>query len=442
MADKLPPLTGNIDKDLPPLTGDFNKDMGIATPMNPNPYAGPIPQGTDDPGKLGRILRIANEVSDKGNPGNERLLGIPLQPMSAEAKIGLVTPPGAGTLIGRIGVAGAAQGAGALARGEGLQGAAQGVLKGAAAQGVGEAIGAGVRGVRTMLPVGARGLAKYAADREGALASEMKQSVPPMKDAKSLRDMFYSQDAADKLHQFYDDSLKAVIERGKGQMIQVPEEAAKAFKLGGTGGFQFPAHLAQRMGGNPLAQGPGQGMVNVDAGEAAKAITGKWKTNKDAYRAIADVLDEAGISDPVARAAYKTYMGFKGLVGEMPGNKLDLVKVHERLNQPGPSGELLKRSMADKAASILNPTGKPIEQGNMRIPGAIVGGTLGSMLPGLGLYGHGAGMASGAWLGSHIGRGIPQYYNVPRTPINPDVSMLLQQYLQGALQQNLSSARP
>lgn len=393
-----------------------------ASPIKPvNPYAGPAIQGADDPGKLGRILGYANK-----NPV-----------LSDEAKIGLVTPPGVGSLAGRLLMSGGAQGIGAAARGEGAQGAAWGTLKGMASQGFNEAAGAAVKGVRSMLPVGAGGLAKYAADREGALTGEMKQSVPPMQDAKSLRDMFFSQESADKLHQFYDDSLKAVVERGKGQMIQVPEDAAKAFKLGGTGGFQFPAHLAQRMGGNPLAQSAAQGMVNVDAGEAAKAITGAWKKNPEMYRAVADALDNAGISDPAARAAYKTYMGFKNFIGELPAGKLDLVKAQERLTQPGPSAELLKRGLADKANSILNPTGTPVEQGSMRIPGAIVGGTLGSMLPGLGLYGHGAGMASGAWLGSHIGRGIPQYYNVPRTPINPDVSMLLNQYLQGALQQGL-----
>lgn len=403
-----------------------------------NPYAGPLVQGADDPGKLGRILGIANKVSREGNPGNERLGPIPLQPMSDQTKIAMVTPPGAGSLMGRIGLAGAAQGAGALARGEGAETAAKDVLKGAAGQATGEAIGAGVKGVRALLPAGSGTLAKYTADREAAMLNELKQQVPGVANAKSLRDAFYSQATRDAVHQAYDDSLKAVIKAGQGVKIQVPEDAAEAFNLGGTGGFQFPAHLAQRMGGSPLAPGT-PGMTTVDAAEAAKAITGAWKKNPAGYRAIADALDTAGIGDPAARGAYKTFIGYENFMDKIKGlktGKLDLVGAQQGLNTPD-ADPLLSRGLADRAASVLMPTGKPIEQGTMRLPGAILGGLLGGA--GLHNFGHaGGGALGGALAGSWLGAKVPRYTNIPM-PVNPDVSMLLNQYLQGALQQNLST---
>lgn len=429
-----PALGPSGEKNVKKLRGAIAQDQPLV-----NPYAGPAIQGADDPGKVGRILAIANKVSREGNPGNERLGPIPLQPMSDQTKIGMVTPPGVGSLIGRLGLAGAAQGAGALARGEGVDEAAKGVLKGAASQGVGEAAGVVGKGVRSLLPAGSGTLAKYTADREAALLDDLKSQVPGLAGAKSLRDAFYSQHTRDAIHQAYDDSLEAVKAAGAGKMIQIPESAATAFKLGGTGGFQFPAHLAQRMGGNPLTQAA-PGMVSVDAAKAAEAMTGAFKKNPQAYRAVADALDAAGIGDPAARAAYKTFTGYENFmdkIGGMPTGKLDLVKAQQGLGTAA-ADPLLQRGLADRAASVLMPTGKPIEEGTMRLPGAIAGGLAGGI--GLHNFGHGGGgMVGGALAGSWLGAKVPRYTGIPRTPINPEVSMLLNQYLQGALQQHLST---
>lgn len=415
-------------------------------PSQVNPYAGPAIQGADDPGKLGRILGYANK-----NPV-----------MSDETKIGLVTPPGVTSvvgklgpvlpktvpLLGRLGLAAGSQATGALARGEGVEEAGKAAAKSAAAQGTGEVIGAGVKGVRALLPVGPGGLAKYTADREAALLDDLKQTVPALKDAKSLRDAFQSQAMRDAVHKAYEDSLEAVKAAGKGKTINLPQDVADTFGLMGAGAGAsakdlkaISKQLGVRRGENVssiLGLGQNQGTVAVDAAKAAEAMTGR--SGDEGYRVIAKALDDAGIGDPAARAAYKTWSGYENFIQRFEGlktGKLDLVGAQQALNT-SKADPLLQRGLADKAATTLMPTGTPIGKSDLRVPGAIVGSAAGLFggVPGLPhFYSHGGGAIGGALGGYYLGKNMPTFTNVPRSPINPDVSMLLNQYLQGAIQQ-------
>jgi len=390
-----------------------------------DPTKGPVPVGVDTPNQLGRILGIARE---------NRLV-------SPEAKIAMVTP-GAGSFLARLGLAGAGQAAGSAARGDiadAPKKAAQGIL----GQAAGEVPGA----IRGLLPTGSGALGKFAADVEGKLTDFLRQRVPALQGISSLRDMLYGQGGHDAVHQAYDAALQQVLAKAKGQKLSIPVDAADALGLGGTGGFQFPAHLAQRMGGGPLnPQAPGT--ISVDAAEAAKAMTGAWKKHPEAFRAVADALDAAGIGDPAARAAYKTYMGTKGLIdktGGMPEGKLDLQAAQRGLNTAGPNAEVTRRGLEGDLNKVLIPSGKPITEGTMRGPGAALGaaaGALGSAGLHLPIYAHGGGLVGGAFLGSHLGSKIPRYTNVPTPPINPDVAMLLQRYLQAAGQHVASTSTP
>lgn len=322
-------------------------DAGAAPP---NPYAGPIPQGTDDPGKLGRILGYANK-----NPA-----------LSDATKIGLVVP-GAASLLGRMGMQMGAQGAGALARGEGLGAAA----KDAAIGGAGQLVGEGIGGVaRLAANSGALGQSIKNASAKNAFNKSMtdtlnateqqgfqqatqahqeqaakavmehyQKQVPALKgftpDTKGLLDAIYGK-GPEAVSKEFDAAMKAAADKAKGILIEIPIDAANALKLRGQGAGMFPmpsagkAQVSGARAGTPLAR-PNFDTVKVDAADAINAMLGKSTKEPSAYRAVASALDDANLGDEAARSAYKSFRSLadfvdktKGLKGEQvnPGKML------------------------------------------------------------------------------------------------------------------------
>lgn len=169
--------------------------------------------------------------------------------------------------------------------------------------------------------------AGHAEKAASQIAADLESQVPALagmeKSGKGLYDAIYGTGKV-KVSAAFDEALKDVVSKGKGQIVQVPAEVAERYGLAGsTGGL--PPEIAQRLKLRPGETFPGMpqatelGKVGVDAAELAQKMTGLWKKDPGAYRAAANALDAAGVGDPAARAAYKAYAGYSDFIDKAKG---------------------------------------------------------------------------------------------------------------------------
>lgn len=152
----------------------------------------------------------------------------------------------------------------------------------------------------------------------------------------------------------------------------------------------------------------------MDAGELAKAITGKWKRGEEwaaLYRKVVDMLDDEGIGDPASRAAYKTVMGLRDYLHKTEGigtGGLDLLKAQSGLRDK--TSDMLNRRQLGDFYNLLKGD-QMISKGRFNVPGAAMGGILGGTMGG-GII-PGIGHVGGVTGGSLAGGRIPFYRGVP-----------------------------
>lgn len=297
------------------------------------------------------------------------------------------------------------------------------------------------------------------------IAKDLVAKVPALKgteiSGKGLYDAIYGSGIG-KVSTEFDRALKAVVEKGAGQVVQVPEAVALRYSLtpAASGRSGLPANVqalfdqgARRMGIQP--KGPltetTPGMVGVDAAELAQKMTGSWKKDPQSYRAAAKALDEADIGDPAARAAYKMYTGTGEFINKAKAldatgtlhldkllkNFADLkaVKGLER-RDIGHGTEGMLQDVARRGPLAPTPRQVPIQQvpetpapippdiKTSNIPwwgkhvlGGLAGGALGSAV---GAPGWGAG------LGSLLGHAVIPSQIVRKGPIAPAVTQATQ----------------
>ncbi len=385
---------------IPPPPG-FNAQTGAFDNVPPPPT-------TPAMGSMGIPADIQARVE---NPFGKTLgalsipgVGHPLQPGSAPAGLAV---PGAGSLLGRVGLQGLAGGAEALAQGSGPVQAAKSAAGGLAGGLVGE--GAGKAATSLASP-----LLKKVSDTKvaGQLTDYLKDKVPAWAGMKNLGQMLYSQRGYNRLHEAYDESLAKVVKEGTGKELVLPEDVAKKLGVEVKGLVASKASPA----GMPNS-------VAVDAGKLAEAMTGKWKGGGGAYRVAARALDDAGIGDPAARGAYKTAMGMREYIDKSKalgksGRDFDLMAAQNKLGDKKAVDELLRRDMGQDVIDMILPEGtKAITKGTQKVPGAVAGTAMGL------LGGHGAGMipaglggAGGEFIGQRLGGMLPKYSNLPATP--------------------------
>lgn len=276
-------------------------------------------------------------------PANTRPAFGESQGMVPSPPLGMAMPPAA-SLLGRSALQGGAAGLEALEAGKGPLDIAKEAGKGAAFNvGAEKVLGPLARFVgRQAAPANAAAklahdeamtgalntaekgahttaLATHAEQGAAKIATDLEAQVPALagmkRDGKGLYDAIYGSGRA-KVSDAFDTALKDVVSKGKGQIVQVPEEVAVKYGLnnaGGSGVAGLPANVqalfnkGAQKAGIQVAGTPG--MVGVDAAELAQKMTGSWKKDPGAYRAAAGALDAANIGDPAARAAYKTYTG-------------------------------------------------------------------------------------------------------------------------------------
>jgi hypothetical protein len=344
--------------------------------------------------------------------GSIPVLGKLMGPGSAPASMAV---PGAGSLLGRVGLQGLAGAAEPLVSGQGLKAAAKGGATGLAGGLAGEAASKVISSV-------ASPLLKRAADSQVSdkITTYLKENVPAWAGMKSLGQMLYSQRGFNRLHEAYDQSLKDVVSKGAGKELVIPEDVAR--KLG----VEVKGLVGSKL--NP-------GMPNsvaVDAGKLAEAMTGKWQgAAKSAYRAAAQALDQAGIGDPAARKAYKIAMGAGSYLNSAKalgksGRGFDLMAAQSKLGDQKVVDELRKRGMGDMIDILLPEGQKAITKGTQRVPGAILG-VLSGMAGGHagGGMGVGLGGAGGEFIGQRLGQMLPKYGNLPPTPQAEIIRQLL-----------------
>ena len=150
------------------------------------------------------------------------------------------------------------------------------------------------------------------------IAQDLIDRVPALKgteaSGKGLYDAIYGSGKG-KVSTAFDEALKDVMTKGKGQIVQLPEDIATRMGLSnqGAGVAGLPANVqalfnrGAKKAGMQTAGTPGS--LGVDAAELAQKMTGLWKKDPQAYRAAANVLDAANIGNPDARGAYKAYVG-------------------------------------------------------------------------------------------------------------------------------------
>lgn len=324
----------------------------------------------------------------------------------------------------------AAAGGGPLSIGrKGVEGAAGGLAGGLIGKGIGKAATA------------LGGLGRYSDDIGNQIAAKLKETVPAYSTfeptVKGLKEMLYGS-GEKALHAAYDKSLTDLMTKGKGQIVQVPEDIATRMGLSnqGAGVAGLPANVqalfnrgAQKAG----MQAPGTpGSLGVDAAELAQKMTGLWQKDPQAYRAAANALDTAGIGDPAARTAYKTAMGVKDFLGKLPAEGFDVLKAQGDLL--GPRSKALSGRGLDEIRNILAPqgVGQMPSKGTMAGPLGVLGGIAGLGIGGAagGHMGHAGalgplgGVGGGAWLGQKVGSHIPVTKGLPPTRIQELLKML------------------
>ena len=324
----------------------------------------------------------------------------------------------------------AAAGGGPLSIGrKGVEGAAGGLAGGLIGKGIGKAATA------------LGGLGRYSEDIGSQIAAKLKETVPAYSafepTVKGLKEMLYGS-GEKALHTAYDKALTDVIAKGKGQIVQVPEDIATRMGLSnqGAGVAGLPANVqalfnrgAQKANattlGAPIGMGGTPGSLGVDAAELAQKMTGLWQKDPSAYRAAASALDAAGIGDPTARTAYKTAMGVKDFLGKLPAEGFDVLKAQGDLL--GPRSKALSGRGLDEIRDILAPQGvgqmpsKGTLAGPLGVLGGItglgIGGVAGGHLGHAGALGPFGGVGGGAWLGQKVGSHIPVTKGLPPTRI-------------------------
>ena len=241
------------------------------------------------------------------------------------------------------------------------------------------------------------------------LADYLRANVPALKNVKTLKQMILNQGPVDAVHGEYDQALKGMIAQIQHDNdLVIPKMLAQSLDIPIKGAINTPATPA--IGRVPLE------MVAVNPADAVASTVGKWKRDPKAYGQMSDILEQAGYVNPASKA-YKTWSGIRDLLdktGAIEGNTFNPEKAQAGLSDFNTASGLLRRGMQADVANILLPNGTlPIEKGNHKLSGALLGGGLGATLGGpLGPVGHGVGGVGGMYLGSHIGQAIPGYSNV------------------------------
>ncbi len=411
-------------------------------------------------------MKTARTV-DPNDPGIQKLPG-PLDYMAGNAvknapliggMAASAAVPGSGAVIGplmRTAAAGAGGAAGAALTGKDplTEGGAS-----AAGQAGGEVLGGILRaGLNTPL------YRKYAGDKASELMTYLKTKIPAFAkyaDGEAGLAQAMSIEAQQDLSVAFDKSLKEVIKNGTGKQIMVPADVAKRLGLGqeaaapiAGGGvtespagrviknltqqgvapeeirqvlksppFSFsPKEITQGFGGSPTPGplNPAAGdMVGIDAGEAAKLVTGRWRKDPETYRAVVNALDSADLGDPAARAAYKTGQGFRQFMDKAKGlsenRTFQPENTQRSLLELGKQKELGRRGLDDMAAIMdvgkgQSPlTAKSVSPWEKRLMGGTFG-ELGALATGN--HGFGLPFAGGAAAAELLGPN-KIYRNVP-----------------------------
>jgi hypothetical protein len=148
------------------------------------------------------------------------------------------------------------------------------------------------------------------AHAEGAastIAGELKKAVPALGSIPSTETGLISMlrgRGMELVHEMYDKAMKAVIERGTDKTITMTLADAKRLDISLLN--VIDARTQSALADDLLGLG-GTGTILANAADAAQAITGKWRRMPDIYRRVTKSLDVAGVGDPAARAAYKTW---------------------------------------------------------------------------------------------------------------------------------------
>lgn len=288
-----------------------------------------------------------------------------------------------------------------------------------------------------------------------AIADDLVRQVPALQgtqaSGKGLYDAIYGS-GKDKVSAAFDDALKAVVDKGKGQIVQVPEEVAQRYQLavaGGSGIAGLPANIQALF--NKGAQKAGMatpgipGLIGVDAAELAQKMTGSWKKDPAAYRAGARALDEANIGDPAARAAYKAYVGTSQFIDKAKAltaeGVLDTEKVMKALADLKKLEELRRRGLGSGTEGIIQRAsrGGPLAPKPRDIPApppeVSAPDVKGSNIPAWYRHMIGAGIGGGVagWPGMAVG-GLLGHAVVPghiytRGPLDPTLKRLTEGFL-------------
>lgn len=341
---------------------DLLQPQGPLVDLTPPPgYMGAgVPSATPAPSQ-GPLAAIASFITKP--PANTRPSFGESQSIVPSPPLGLAMPPAA-SLLGRSALQGGAAGVEALQQGKGPLDIAKEIGKGAAfnvgaekalgplARFVGKQFGAkeataayeGAQAARaaksahdevmtsvlnTLEKAGfEKAVTGHSEKAASKIAAALESQVPALagmeKSGKGLYDAIYGS-GKQKVSQAFDQAFKDVAEKGKGQVVQLPSEIAEKLNLtnAGAGVAGLPANVqalfnrgAQKAGMKPAGT---PGMIGVDAAELAQKALGLWKKDPQSYRAAVNALDDAGIGDPAARAAYKAYSGYADFIDKAKG---------------------------------------------------------------------------------------------------------------------------
>lgn len=390
----------------------------------------------------GPLSAIKNFIT--APPGTTGLPTIPRPP------IGLALGPGAGLATSLL----------TRSLGQGGTAAADAAMKGersplalATEAGKGAAFSAGAEKVLGPLAnfisrqVGAKGAkaayetakGTHADDTAKQIAQDLIDRVPALKgteaSGKGLYDAIYGAGKG-KVSAAFDDALKEVIEKGAGKQVQLPSAIAE--KLGFAGGAGDPLagvspsviEALRKAGRLPAGAGGTPGQAMVDAAELAKKVTGLWRKDPQAYRAAVRALDEAGIGDPAARAAYKAHTGISEFVDKAKAlnaeGALDPEKILKALADLKKVGILQRRGLGSGTEGVIQQSArggpKPPEISTAQIPwyarhamGAAPGAAIGSAAGPLGA-------SAGGILGAILGHQVLPKEIVTKGPLSPTVN--------------------
>jgi hypothetical protein len=359
----LPPLTGDLAKDLSPLTGDIKKDLGEA-PAPPAP-PGPLmssPKGFFGPGLL---ANLESRVTGK-TPEQAYAQRVP-QLEQAAGVLAPIVAPGAGSALARIGIqGGVGAGLGAMTGAkEGPLGAASGAmtggLAGAAGAGVGEGVGKGIGAIA------------------GPLASRQSFKATTNKVAQQLDDYLSSEVPAwkglggkgpralwEKAHGGGEQKLDAMFKAFKAEIPEALETTVPrdlAFKAG----FEIP---------EDVAEGAAKHGVQVNLRELVGRLGDlKGRVKHEAWGAINQGLTGVPIS-PALQSARKQYAFGMGWIDFASKGKFltdateggfDLLKAQKALTEHGRQ-RLLRRGMNEPFRTIQGQGAVTAKERNLPLP--------------------------------------------------------------------------